>query len=438
MLSAEDNAILSQTDAGTLMGDYFRRFWQPVALSEELPEPDGAPVRVTIMGEELVAFRNSEGDIGLISARCPHRGADLFYGRNEQCGLRCVYHGWKFDKDGNAVDLPNVDPEAGLHRTVKAKSYPTREYGDVVWAWMGPTDKVPTVPALEFGQLTASKRYVTKQLVECNWAQVMEGDLDPSHFSFLHMPAPSVPSDANPKAPADSRRLRYIRNDPRPRIEVMPHDAGFATGAARNTENEGAYWRILQYLVPAHGTGPSTLPGETYFGFTTVPITDHACWMYVYAWNPDQDIGDADREKYRKGHGIIAAVGPDYVPLLNNANEFRIDRNVQRNVSFTGISGFADQDIMVQQSQGLIADRTQENLTASDIAIVRFRHRVLAGAKALANGEEPSEPWCAEAYCTRPGSWFSAETNDFEAVMIQRFGNAQGRAPLANDTDSVR
>ncbi len=131
-------------------------------------------------------------------------------------------------------------------------------------------------------------------------------------------------------------------------------------------------------------------------------------------------------------------MGPDYVPLLNNANEFRIDRNVQRNVSFTGISGFADQDIMVQQSQGLIADRTQENLTASDIAIVRFRHRVLAGAKALANGEEPSEPWCAEAYCTRPGSWFSAETNDFEAVMIQRFGNAQGRAPLANDTDSVR
>ena len=186
MLSAEDNNLLTQTGAGTGMGDYFRRFWQPVALSEELPEADGAPIRVTVMGEELVAFRDTEGRVGLVDVHCPHRGADMFFGRNEECGLRCVYHGWKFDVSGKAVDLPNVPKGARHHDTVRIKAYPTREYGDIVWAWMGPADAVPEVPKLEFGLMPPARRYVSKQLIECNWAQVMEGDLDTSHFSFLH------------------------------------------------------------------------------------------------------------------------------------------------------------------------------------------------------------------------------------------------------------
>lgn len=427
MLSADDNALLTQTDAETAMGMYFRRFWQPVALSEELSEPDGPPVRVKIMGEDLVAFRDTQGRVGLVDTRCPHRGADLFYGRNEECGLRCVYHGWKFDVTGKAMDLPNVPPGARHHDTVRIKAYPTREYGDIVWAWLGPEGTEPDVPKLEFGLVSAAQRYVTKQLIECNWAQVMEGDLDTSHFSFLHMPAPSVASNENPDATADERRLRWIRNDPMPRFQILEHDVGFVVGGARNADEDGIYWRITQFMLPSHGTGPSTMPGETYYGFTVVPITDTASWIYCYAWNPERDLGKEELAKIRKGHGIIAETGPDYVPLRNRANDFQIDRAMQKTTSFTGVKGLAEQDLMIQQSQGYIADRTRETLTATDAAVVKFRATLLAGAKALAAGEEPAAPTRTEAYRTRPGSWFAAEGVDFEDVLIDRFGDKRGR-----------
>src|SRR5690606_37204905 len=206
MLSAADNDLLTRTGAGTPMGQFFRRFWQPVALSRELPEPDGAPLRVNIMGERLVAFRNSDGVVGLVNTRCPHRGADLYFGRNESCAIRCVFHGWQFDIQGRPVELPNVPPDASYHDTLRLKAYPTREYGEVVWAYMGPDPwdrDLPEVPQLEFGSLPASHRFVTKKLQECNWAQSIEGALDTSHFSFLHMPASCVRSNENPDAPAD-------------------------------------------------------------------------------------------------------------------------------------------------------------------------------------------------------------------------------------------
>jgi nitrite reductase/ring-hydroxylating ferredoxin subunit len=431
MLSADDNDLLTRTGADTAMGAYFRRFWQPVALSEELAEPDGPPLRITVMGEELVAFRDTEGRVGVVARRCPHRGADLFFGRNEECGLRCVYHGWKFDVTGKAVDLPNVPPGARHHDTVRLRACPTREYGGIVWAWLGAAGAAPDLPRLEYGLMPAARRYVAKQLIECNWAQVIEGDLDTSHFSFLHMPAPSVPSNENPDAPADARRLRWIRNDPMPKFQILDHEVGFVVGGARSAEEDGIYWRMTQFMLPSHGTGPSTMPGETYFGFTVVPITDIACWIYCYAWNPERDIGPDERAKFRKGHGIIAEVGPDYVPLRNRSNDFQIDRAAQKSATFTGVKGLAEQDLMIQQSQGFIADRTAETLTATDAAVVKFRRTLLAAAKALAAGHEPEAPWRADAYCTRPGSWFAAEGVDFEDVLIERFGHNRGRVMAA-------
>ena len=430
MLTAEDNETLTRTGPETPMGQYFRRFWQPVALSRELPEADGPPLRVTIMGEELIAFRDSLGRVGLIDRRCPHRGADLFYGRNEECGLRCVYHGWKFDVTGKAVDLPNVPPGVRHHDTVRVTAYPTREYGDIVWAYLGPeTENLPEVPRLEFGLVPAGSRYVTKQLMECNWAQAMEGDLDTSHFSFLHMPAPSVPSNSNPDAPADEKRLAWIRNDPMPKFSIREHEVGFIVGGARAADPSETYWRITQYMLPAHGTGPSTLPGETYFGFTLVPVTDVATWMYCYAWNPERPLGEAERRKMaEQGHGIIARVGPDYVPVANRSNEYLIDRTRQKQSTFTGVPGLAEQDIMIQQSQGFIADRTKEMLTATDAAVVRFRRTVLAAAKAVAEtGVEPDAVRMPDAYRTRPGSWIAAEGTSFEDVMLERFGDPLGR-----------
>jgi phenylpropionate dioxygenase-like ring-hydroxylating dioxygenase large terminal subunit len=175
MLSETDNRLLTQTGPDTPMGQYFRQFMQPVALSRELPEPDCAPIRVNILGESLIAFRDSTGRIGLVEPRCPHRGADLFFGRNENCGLRCVYHGWKFDVSGNAVELPNVPTGSSYHDTVRIRAYPTVEFGEIVWACLdqraGGDRPVPSAPELEFGLVPEDHRYVTKRLQQCNWAQ---------------------------------------------------------------------------------------------------------------------------------------------------------------------------------------------------------------------------------------------------------------------------
>jgi phenylpropionate dioxygenase-like ring-hydroxylating dioxygenase large terminal subunit len=428
MLTREDNDLLTRTGPETAMGQYFRRFWQPVALSRELPEPDGAPLRVNVMGEELVAFRDTQGQVGLVDSRCPHRGASLYFGRNEDCAIRCVFHGWKFDRNGNPVELPNVPADSAYHKTIKLKAYPTREFGEIVWAYMGPPERMPAqVPELEFGLVPESHRYVTKKLQECNWAQSIEGALDTSHFSFLHMPAPSVPSNANPDAPADEKRLRWIREDPLPRFSILEHDVGFVVGGARRADGQDRYWRTAQFALPSHSTTPSTLPGETHFGYTWVPIDDGNCWIYTYAWNPERPISDAEREKMKGGHGVIGEVDERYIPIRNRSNEYLIDRRNQKHITFTGVRGVAEQDAMIQDSQGRIADRTREHLTAADAAIVRFRRTMLGGAKALAAGREPEAPFRHGSYRLRSGSWIAAEGVSFEQVMLERFGDRVGR-----------
>ncbi len=428
MLSQADNDLLTQTGSATAMGQYFRRFWQPVALSRELPAPDGPPIKVTVMGEELVAFRNTNGQVGLVDAYCPHRAAHLYFGRNEECGLRCVYHGWKFDIDGNVVEMPNVPADARMRDQVRIKAYPTREFGEIVWAYLGPADQpIPEVPQLEFGLVPASNRYVSKRRNVCNWAQTMEGGLDTSHFSFLHMPAPSVPSNENPDAPADARRLRWIRNDPMPQFSLLEHEVGFVVGGARDADGDGTYWRITQYFVPSHGTGPSTLPGETYFGYTLVPIDDTSHWMYTYGWNPERELTQEERAKLDKGHGIVAEVDEHFEGIRNRDNDYLIDRHAQATESYTGVRGLAEQDAMIQESQGPIADRTRENLSPTDAAVVRFRRTVLSGARQVAAGDEVAAPHHHDLFHARPGSWMTGDGVPFEDVMRERFGHPLGR-----------
>ncbi|HEX6209452.1 MAG TPA: Rieske 2Fe-2S domain-containing protein, partial [Methylomirabilota bacterium] len=236
MLSAEDNDLLTRTGAHTPMGAFFRRFWLPVLLAQELPEPDGPPVRVKLLGEDLVAFRDTEGRVGLLDPRCPHRGASLFFGRNEACGLRCAYHGWKFDVHGRCVDMPTMPPGSGFRDRLRTGAYPTREWGDVVWAYLGPPAVEPALPQLEFALVPPSHRFVSKKLQQCNWAQACEGALDTAHFSFLHMPVWSgdeAIDAAVSRSSVDRRRTRWMRDDPRPEFEVVPHDVGFVAGAAR-------------------------------------------------------------------------------------------------------------------------------------------------------------------------------------------------------------
>ncbi|MGA0832083.1 MAG: Rieske 2Fe-2S domain-containing protein, partial [Polynucleobacter sp.] len=302
MLSATDNAYLNTSEPNTPMGNYLRCHWHPVALSEEVAKPDCAPIRVKVMGEDLLLFRDSNGKTGLIEPFCAHRGADLFFGRNEECGIRCIYHGWKYDIHGNCIDMPNVPKDAAYHGKIKIKAYPTQEFADMVWAYMGPPDIQPIeVPQLEAGLVPPSHRYVTKRLVECNWTHSMEGALDTAHFSFLHMPAPAYRKDDSSNIAADESRIRWLRNDPAPRFKIIDHEVGFLIGGARNADPGDHYWRLTQYMLPTHSITPSAMPNETYYGYSWVPIDDQHCWMYVYAWHPDVAIPDEERKKYIKG-----------------------------------------------------------------------------------------------------------------------------------------
>jgi phenylpropionate dioxygenase-like ring-hydroxylating dioxygenase large terminal subunit len=428
MLNAADNETLTRTGADTAMGKLFRRFWVPVALSRELPESDGAPIRVTIMGESLIAFRDTNGRVGLIEPRCPHRGADLYYGRNEDCGIRCVYHGWKFDVEGNCLERPNVPLEKDTFRDrIRIKAYPTREFGEIVWAYLGPAGDLPPIPELEFGLVPASHRYVTKKLQQCNWAQCVEGGLDTAHVSFLHMPAPVEDGVRDLPLPADERRLRWIRDDPAPRLEIVEHDVGFVVGGARKADAGTSYWRISQFMLPSHSSTPAAFPGENYYGYTWIPISDEACWMYTYVWNPDRALTDAERRKFDAGFNVVTAVDDRFIPLRNRDNDYLIDRAEQKTVSYTGVRGVAEQDAMIQESLGLIADRTKEHLTATDIAVVKFRRVILAAARALQEGREPPAARNAKAYRLRSGSWMAETTAAFEDVMNERFGHPLGQ-----------
>src|SRR5499427_10803580 len=185
-MKAEQNELLCRTDAGTPMGELFRRYWLPVLLSWELPDPDCPPVRVKCLGERMVAFRDTQGRLGLIDEFCAHRGVSLWFGRNEQNGLRCPYHGWKYDYTGQCVDVPSEPDESGLRNKIKLKSYPLVEGGGILWAYMGPPEFAPPLPAFEWIGLPGTHRYVSKRWQECNYLQAMEGGIDSSHVSFLH------------------------------------------------------------------------------------------------------------------------------------------------------------------------------------------------------------------------------------------------------------
>jgi phthalate 4,5-dioxygenase len=434
MLSAADNDLLTQTGAGTPMGRYFRRFWMPVALSQEVPEPDCPPVRVRVMGEDLVAFRDTEGRVGLLDPRCPHRGANLFFGRNEQCGLRCAYHGWKFDVEGRCVELPTLPSESTFRDRVRVTAYPVREWGDFVWAYLGPAEHEPSLPALEFALVPSAHRFVSKKLQQCNWAQACEGGIDTAHFSFLHMPVTSSDDESDEimrRSSADRDRTRWMRKDPMPEFRVVPHDAGLLIGASRRADGSGLYWRVSQFLLPNHGLAPNAFAGENYHGQTWVPITDELCWVYCYTWNPDRPLTGAERQRLRAGQSVHAAVDERWVPRRNRDNDYLIDRVDQKLRTFTGIRGISEQDACIQDSQGFIADRTREHLGPTDAAIIQFRRLMLGAARALGAGIEPAAARNGAAYTVRSGSAVAARDVPFPEVMRERFGDEVGRIPSA-------
>jgi phenylpropionate dioxygenase-like ring-hydroxylating dioxygenase large terminal subunit len=407
VLSFEENELLTRSGAGTPCGDYFRRYWLPAVLASEVPEPDCPPVRVRMLGENLLAFRDTSGRAGLIDELCPHRRASLFWGRNEECGLRCVYHGWKFDVNGACVDMPNEPPEYGFQNRVRTTAYPTREFGGLVWAYLGPPDQTPELPKLEWARVAEGHRYVSKRLQETNYLQAIEGGIDSSHSNFLHASVDAFRmTDAYLEKVKNSTSLRakYHILDKSPRFTVKKTDYGLIIAVRRNAEEDNYYWRLTQFLLPSHTMIPHQ-KGDTIHGHCWVPRDDETCWVWTVSWNPERPLGEQEWAAIREETFVHARVDPvTFRPVRNKDNNYLIDRRQQRSASMTGIHGFAAQDQAIQESMGPRVDRTRERLGTSDTAIIAMRRLLLQEIQALKEGHEPLAARHGDLYWVRPGS----------------------------------
>jgi phthalate 4,5-dioxygenase oxygenase subunit len=389
MLSREDNELLTRVSKGTPMGEFMRRYWIPAMISEELPRPDCPPVRIKLLGEELLAFRNTDGEVGLIDEYCPHRKVSLYFGRNEECGIRCVYHGWKFDKNGDCVDMPSEPPTSTFKEKVSITAYPCRERGGVIWTYMGPAELMPELPELEWALVPDGHRFTTRRIQECNYFQAVEGGLDSSHISFLHRGGGGqgfigLNKYKNSSAP------KYLTQDTAPKFEVEKTDYGLLVGAKRNADEGNLYWRITQFLMPFYTMIPP-FENAPRGAHAWVPMDDENVYTWNINWNPERPLTTMEITTLKEGRGIHMPVIPGTLrPVQNKDNDYQMSRELQASgASFTGIKGIGAQDSAVQETQGVIADRAAERLGSSDAAIIAARRVMLNAVRELKEGEYP-------------------------------------------------
>jgi phthalate 4,5-dioxygenase len=397
MLTLEENQLLTRVGAGTPMGEFMRRFWLPVLLTRELPMPDCNPVRVQILGERLVAFRDSTGRLGLVAENCPHRGASLFFGRNEENGIRCVYHGWKFSTDGECLDMPNEPAESDFRTRVKATAYPCREYGGLVWAYLGPIDKMGELPQLEWAMLPPEHLHISKWLLEANYLQGMEGEVDTTHISFLHTNFKRTEEFES----VDQRRVGNWRADTAPRLMLKETDYGFVYGGRRKyPEREAFHWRLTHWLMPTF----SMIPGTRWpiGGRCWIPIDDHHTWVFNYWYSADTPLSPEDLAWMEAGVLTPPLVdSKTFINVRNKSNDYLLDRQMQRSINFTGVFGGGTQDQAMTEGMGPIYDRRKEHLGTADTAVIAARRILLRSIRRLQEGGEPYPAHHGEVYRVR-------------------------------------
>jgi phthalate 4,5-dioxygenase len=423
MITRQQNETLTQTGPGTPMGQLFRRYWIPALLSEELPEPDCAPVRLKLLSERLIAFRDTQGRVGLLDEFCRHRRASLWFGRNEEGGLRCSYHGWKYDVAGQCVDVPSEPPE--FCRGVKLKSYPAVERGGAVWAYMGPPEHRPPFPEFEWTLVPETHRYVCKRLQECNYLQAMEGGIDSSHVSSLH--SGEMDSDALHKGTQGAAYQAAAR----PKFEVLESAGGLVIGARRNAEAGRYYWRVSQWIMPWYTMIPPY--GEhALHGHAWVPIDDERCWAWSMSHHPTRPLSVVEWEAIKSGQSIYAELIPgSYRPVANKDNDYLIDRAAQKSGRYySGVKGISMQDASIQESMGTITDRALEYLASTDLAIVRARKRLLDAALAMRPGA-PVPGLDPATHRVRSASFVSSAGRFKDAADADRLAAKPGTAHVS-------
>jgi phenylpropionate dioxygenase-like ring-hydroxylating dioxygenase large terminal subunit len=430
MLSKEDNDLLCRVGPGTPMGDLMRQYWIPAVTSEELGMPDGPPMRLRLLGEDLIAFRTTSGATGIVQNACPHRGASLFFGRNEEDGLRCVYHGWKFDVTGACVDMPSEPAESNFKAKVHAKAYPTHERGGIVWTYMGDRDEPPPLPDLEANMLEDGQWAMYLYSMECNWMQGWEGEMDTIHAAFLHSGATRV-EDTKPGTFA-----YYQARSRDGKFSVLDTDWGTSYGMRRPAEEDTYYWRIAHQLFPFYAMVPTGVLGLEVRFRAYVPIDDYN----VMVWTVNKLKPEGARPASPRGTPVLGPGELGYLPnttdwlgrwrlQANLANDFLIDRDFQKSGdSYSGIRGIRQQDAAVTGSMGPIYQRHQEHLGTTDALIIRTRRRLISAAKALRDeGILPPGVDNPEIYRQRSGGvvlprsadWWDA-TQDLRRAFVDR------------------
>jgi phthalate 4,5-dioxygenase len=382
MLSKEENELLTRIEGDAPAGQLMRRYWLPAVLSEEIAERDGTPVAVRLFGEDLVAFRDSDGRIGLLDARCPHRLASLVIGRNEGCGLTCLYHGWKFDAAGNCVDMPTEPQDRGFKDRVRLRAYPTIEAGGIVWTYLGPSADAPAFPAYPWTTFPREQIGITKVGIRTNYLQSVEGSIDSAHSWYLHR-----------GSSRDWEKRYAVSHDSSPRLEAEDTPYGFRYAAIRKPNEDGdkfKYVRVTIFVMPSTAFIPPPLdvnmPAHTQI---FVPIDEgHTMLFDVFH---SQNGTPVDEGELRRSLGVVPGVDldEDWFPFGRRANRWNQDRPAMRGGSWTGIKGFQKQDIAVQESMGPRVDRSQEHLGQSDVAVIRMRRRWLEGLRGFQAGQAP-------------------------------------------------
>ena len=386
MLSREDNELLTRIGPDTAMGDTMRRYWIPALLASELPEPDCPPVRVRLLGEDLVAFRDTLGRIGLLDEYCPHRRASLFFGRNEACGLRCVYHGWKYDVAGQCVDMMNEPEELHFKDKIHIASYPTVELGGIVWAYMGPAEQRPPLPKFAWTQAPATHRHVSKVIQNSNWLQALEGGIDTSHAPILHrlLTNASTRPGIKPGNP-------FVRGKA-PHLVVDLTEYGYQYAGIRPLDEASVHIRTYHFVLPFHQIRPSQTDRGLLLvaGHIWVPIDDEHTMVYNWQVSASgEPLNDEDRLETRTGNGPLDVDQTTFRSRRDRGNNYLLDRQVQKTESFTGIDGINTQDRAIQESMGPVVDRSREHLGPADKAIIQVRRLLLEAVKTAKDGRAP-------------------------------------------------
>ncbi len=412
MLSMEEHNLLYRLGPETPLGELMRRYWVPVLESSEL-EAGYRTKRVRILGEDLVAFRAQTGQVGLVGEYCPHRLAPLYFGRIEDTGLRCVYHGWKFGFDGRCLDMPNEPAASEFKDKVQHTAYPCAERGGVIWAYMGPPETQTGLPDLEWAMVPPEQRFISKFYQSCSFLTALEGGLDPAHISFLHGVVntndEALIRDFDRAAAGFGESLKMERT---PYLDIADTDYGFILGARRQAEGNAYYWRITQYHLPFHSMPPVDLTEDSlYHTHMWFPSDDDHLVNWCVSWHPTRALTESELEAMQSGLSIHVTdfepatneVYGDIRPRGNRSNNYLIDWDEHRTRRFFGVPGVGLQDIAVTQNQPPLF-RTMERLGRSDIGLIRMRSQLLDAMTKLRDHGTPPPGTDPESFRIRPAS----------------------------------